>query len=123
VEVMRGREPIGWAVLMITRKPAHSHFGGMRFATVLDCLAVPGDESGVVSAVTAALKRQKVDLIVTNQLHHRWCRAFEAAGYLSGPSNFIFAVSPGLAKRLDPFPSNASEIHMTRGDGDGPTNI
>jgi hypothetical protein len=60
-----------------------------------------------------------VDLIVTNQLHRDWCNAFARNGFLAGPSNFLFAPSPALAARLEPFEATAGRIHMTRGDGEG----
>ena len=123
IRVRRGAEVIGWAILMSTQKTAHSHFGSMRVGSVVDCLAVPGEERHVVAMATRHLEREKADIIVTNQLHTAWCRAFPSNGYLHGPSNFILTVSPQLAERLHPFAVSASRIHVTRGDGDGPINL
>jgi hypothetical protein len=123
IEVLRRNQTIGWAVLMNSQKDAHSHFGAMRFASVVDCLAIPGEEARVVAAATHYLEGGRADLIVTNQLSEEWGAAFRRNGYFQGPSNFLLAVAPQLADRLQPFETTASRIHMTRGDGDGPTNL
>jgi hypothetical protein len=69
------------------------------------------------------LRDRGVDLIVSNHLHHAWTKALADAGYLRGPSNFLFVVSPALAALLDPFEASADQMHMTRGDGDGPIHL
>ena len=102
---------------------AHKYFGNMRVGTVVDCLAVPGAEADVISAATIHLRHNKVDLIVSNQLSKAWGRAFSAKGYLSAPSNFALAVSPQLAHDLQPFEDSSGQIHLNRGDGDGPINL
>jgi hypothetical protein len=123
IKVLRGGDVVGWAVMTSTQMKGHKYFGGMRVGSVVDCLAVQGWEDRVVAMATQELERQGVDIIVTNQLHRSWCKAFGGNGYVGGPSNFIFAVSPELAKELHPFDSKAPRIHMTRGDGDGPINL
>jgi hypothetical protein len=123
IKVLRGGEAIGWAVVLNTKMKGHNHFGDMRVGSVVDCLAVPGEEHQVVTMATRHLERHGADIIVTNQLHRSWCKAFAGNGYLSGPSNFIFTASPQLAQRLHPFEVNASKVHLTRGDGDGPFNL
>jgi hypothetical protein len=123
IKVLRRGEAVGWAVVMNSQMVDHRYFGGMRVGSVVDCLAVPGGEDQVVAMATQELEQQGVDVIVTNQLHRSWCKAFAGNGYLGGPSNFIFAASPPLAARLHPFDRNASRVHMTRGDGDGPINL
>lgn len=114
---------VGWAVLLDTHMSGHKHFGNMRVGSVVDCLAEPEMASRVVRAATAFLQRRDVDLIVSNQSHPAWGRAFLAAGYLAGPSNFILALSPKLAARLHPLQAARKRIHMNRGDGDGPINL
>jgi hypothetical protein len=101
----------------------HNYFGSMRVGSVVDCLAVAGEEDQVVSMATRHLERHGADIIVTNQLHRSWGKAFSGNGYLVGPSNFIFAASQQLAQKLHPFERNASNVHLTRGDGDGPINL
>jgi hypothetical protein len=123
VRVLRRGEVIGWAVALTTKMKEHKHFGDMRVGSVVDCLALPGEEHPVIATVTRHLEGLGVDIIVTNQLHSSWCTAFAKGGYLSGPSNFIFAVSREVAKKLHPFHLKVSEVHMTRGDGDGPIHL
>ena len=123
IKVLRRGEVIGWAVLLDTKMENHKYFGGMRVGSGVDCLAVGGEERQVVAMATRHLERCGADIIVTNQLHRSWCKAFSGNGYLLGPSNFIFAAAPPLADKLHPFEVNASKVHFTRGDGDGPINL
>lgn len=123
IKVLRRGEIIGWAVVLVTKMERHKFFGNMRVGTVVDCLALEGEERGVAAAATRLLTCWGVDMIVTNQLHRSWCKAFSGNGYLRGPSNYIFGSSPGLSKTLDPWEVNASQVHMTRGDGDGPVHL
>jgi hypothetical protein len=114
---------VGWAVVMSTPMKNHSYFGDMRVGSVVDCLAVPGAEPQVVAMATQHLIGHRVDIIVTNQLHEAWCKAFARNGYLYGPSNFLFAASPKFTETLHPFEVNVSRVHMTHGDEDGPINL
>jgi hypothetical protein len=123
LRVARRGRTIGWVALLDTQMSGHEHFGNMRVGSVIDCLAEPEDTTAVVSAATRFLEQRKPDLIVTNQSHAEWGRAFVRNGYLPGPSNFILALSPPLAQKLQPFEQCRSQIHMTRGDGEGPLNI
>lgn len=123
VRVLGGGQALGWAVGLDTQMSGHKYFGDLRVGSVVDCLALPGDAAPVVAAATQALEQRGVDLIISNQAHAGWGRAFRAAGFLSGPSNFLFAASPELSKLLDPLAENRGRIHMTRGDGDGPVHL
>ncbi len=117
VEVRRNGKLIGWAVIGERRKDAK--YGTMRVGSVVDCFALPGEFLPVVRAATEKLARQGFDLILTNQSHADWCQAFKAAGYLTGPANFIFAASKKLAELLAPFDQVRPRMHFTRADGDG----
>ena len=123
IKVLRGDKVIGWAVVLNTKMENSQYFGGMRVGTVVDCLAAEGEERQVVTIATRFLERWGADIIVTNQLHRSWCKAFSQNGYFTGPSNYIFAVSPLLAKKLHPFDIAVSKAHITRGDGDGPGHL
>jgi hypothetical protein len=123
IRVLRRGTIIGWAVVLHTKMERHKFFGNMRVGTVVDCLAIEGEERGVAAAATRLLTGWGVDMIVTNQLHRSWGKAFSGNGYLSGPSNYIFGASPGLCQTLDPWEVHASRVHMTRGDGDGPVHL
>jgi hypothetical protein len=120
IKVLRNGQVLGWAVMLNTKMNNHKHFGNMRVGSVIDCLAIPGGEVEVVAMATRKLKVLDVDVVVTNQLHRSWCKAFARNGYLRGPSNFLFAVCPDLATKLR---GSISSVHMTRGDGDGPIHL
>jgi hypothetical protein len=72
-----------------------------------------------VRAATAFLEKTGIDLIVSNQSHQAWRRAFERNGFLKGPSNFIFAASKKLTALLPLLQENSDTFHITRADGDG----
>jgi len=110
---------IGWAVVGKRRQDAKSKYGNMRVGSVVDCFALPGEFFSVVRGATQTLERQGVDLILSNQSHQASGEAFKAAGYLAGPSNFIFAASKKLAELLAPFEEVRPRMHLTRADGDG----
>jgi hypothetical protein len=115
--IKRNGGAIGWAIVGERRKDAK--YGNLRVGSVVDCLALPGEMLAVVNRATETLASQGFDLILSNQSHEAWAAAFEAAGYHSGPSNFIFAASRKLGELLVPFEKVRSRMHMTRADGDG----
>ncbi|QOJ34754.1 MAG: hypothetical protein HRU82_07270 [Nitrospira sp.] len=114
---------IGWAVLRNTSMKNHRQFGNMQVGSIVDVLAIPGQEGPVVRQATEFLQQAGSDLLISNQLHQFWIRAFRKNGYLQGPSNYMLAVSPQLTSLLSPFDETRSHIHMTRGDGDGPIHL
>jgi hypothetical protein len=111
------RAAIGWAIVGERRKDPK--FGHMRVGSIVDCWANPENAASIVQAANQALEKDGVDLIVSNQSHHVWCRAFEKAGFLKGPSTFIFAASKKLTELLQPLEQNRPSFHITRADGDG----
>ena len=113
----RNGAAIGWAVVGERRRDAK--YGNMRVGSVVDCFALPGEWFSVVCGATKILEQQGFDLILSNQNHRGWGEAFKAAGYLPGPSNFIFAASKKLAELLAPFEEVRPRMHLTRADGDG----
>jgi hypothetical protein len=117
LRVRRGGQDIGWAVVGERRKD--EKYGAMRVGSILDNWAAPDNALPVIQAASAALVENGVDLIVSNQSHHLWARALEHAGFLSSPSNFIFAAVKGLSTLLQPFAENQPRLHFTRADGDG----
>lgn len=123
LRVSRQGKALGWAVLLDTKMCRHKHFGNMRVGSIVDCLAEPEDAVSVVRCSSRFLEQRGVDLVVSNQASSAWGKAFTAAGYLTGPTNFILALSPLLAARLEPLESSRDQIHMNRGDGDGPINL
>ena len=123
LRIRRGAETIGWAVLLNNRWWNHKHFGRMRLGSIADVLAAPADAAEVVRCATRFLQQRGVDLIVSNQSHAAWRRAFRKSGYLRGPSNFNFASSKPLSGLLQSAGVQQEDMHWTRGDGDGPINL
>lgn len=121
--VTRGDTVIGWFVLLDTPMYNNKHFGDLRVGSIVDCLALPENASAVIGVATRALEERGVDLIVSNQSHAAWVSALGEAGFISGPSNFLFAASKDLAELLWPLEVQVSQLHFTRGDGDGPLHL
>jgi hypothetical protein len=123
LRVSRGGRDLGWAVVFDTQMTKHKQFGAMRLGSIVDGLALPGEEPAVVRAATRHLGARGVDVIISNQSHSAWRAALKRAGYLQGPSNYGFAISKALAAALAPLDVHGETVHMTRGDGDGPIHI
>ncbi len=123
IRVISRGETIGWAVLLGTQHTRHVSFGDVRLGSIVDCFASPAAAGAVVACATRVLEKLGVDLIVSNQSHAAWCAALTAAGYLPWPSNFIFGTSKELTKLLTDAKIDIGDIHLNRGDGDGPINL
>jgi len=123
LRVSRGGKIIGWAVLLNTQLSAHRQFGSMRLGSIVDGFSAAADAGHVARAAAAFLRKQNVDLIVSNQAHAAWSAALDACGFMRGPSNFLFAASKALTSRLKQAGVKDDDIHMNRGDGDGPINL
>jgi len=67
------------------------------------------------------LEQRGVDLIVSNQLHPAWSQALLRSGFRTGPSNYLLALSPALARAATGAGHDRS--HFNRGDGDGPIHL
>jgi hypothetical protein len=114
---------IGWAVVRLTQMESSKHFGSLKVGSIVDCLSHESDEASVISAATMYLSERGADLALSNQTHVAYKRALAEAGYLRGPSNFLFASSPALTSKLSPLAENVGSVHLNRGDGDGPINL
>jgi hypothetical protein len=119
----RGSRTIGWSVVRSTPMRDDQYFGDLRVGSLVDLLAVPDEEANVVELATRHLEALGSDLVVTNQSHRLWLSALQDCGYLTGPSNFIFACSPALASDLGPLETALPTIHFNRADGDGPIHL
>lgn len=117
LRISRNGSAIGWAIIGQRRKDPK--FGEMRVGSIVDCWATSENTPTVIRAATQALEKDGVDLIVSNQSHYAWCGALEKAGFLKGPSTFIFAASKKLTELLQPLQGNPASFHITRADGDG----
>lgn len=117
--IRRQGEPVGWAATMNTAMSHHKYFGNLRVGTILDCAAQPDALRACAALATRALARAGADLAVTNQSHRNVAAAFRRNGFLSGPSNYILAMSKGLAEAVSRQPEGMDRLHFTRGDSDG----
>ena len=120
LRVARGDRTIGWAVVQDSLTGSSEHFGAMRVGTIVDAFAAPEDAAAVVRASCDALAERQVDLIISNQSHRAWRRALSRAGFLRGPSSWLFAPSPALAELVFAVDPAGHAIHLNRGDGDWP---
>jgi hypothetical protein len=117
LRIQQDGQDIGWAVVGERRKD--EKYGSLRVGSIVDCWASPEDALPVVRGAAEALDKAGMDLIVSNQSHAHWGRAFKDSGFLTTKSNFIFAASKKLAALLEPFEQNQHRMHFTRADGDG----
>jgi hypothetical protein len=115
--------PVGWAVLGDSTMSGHRQFGDLRVGSLVDGFAAIEEVPAVVQAATRFLERRGVDLIVSNQSHHAWTAGLRAAGYLTGPSNYVLALSKELAALMSLGGLDWTDLHFNRGDGDGPINL
>ena len=116
-------KPVGWSVSLCTQLDDHKQFGHMKLGSIVDCLSLKGYERSIISKTSEMLRKKGVDLIVSNQSHIFWKRAFRMNSFINGPSNFIFASSKELSDKLTDNINLKDHIHLTRGDGDGPINL
>jgi hypothetical protein len=114
---------VGWAVVLDTRMSGNKYFGNLRVGSIIDCLAPPEDAHKVTFMAAQVLERRGVDLVISNQSHAAWGAAFRHAGFLRGPSNYLFLTSVPLTKLLEQIDPENTGVHMTRGDGDGPIHL
>ncbi|MEI8372068.1 MAG: hypothetical protein WCJ35_04440 [Planctomycetota bacterium] len=115
--------PIGWSLLMNTALSDHAHFGNMRLGSIVDCFAATQDAAQVLRQSQEYLVRQGADLIVSNQSHHIWRKAFQRCGFVRGPSSVLFASSRVLTELMERKQVSPDDVHVNRGDGDGPINL
>lgn len=123
LKMSRHGSAVGWAVLRDTQMQNHRYFGNLRVATIVDALALPDAIPAVVQAASNMVERRGVDLTISNQGHELWVQGLRQCGFLSGPSNYILAMSPGMATLLEPLTEHQSRLHINRGDGDGPLDL
>ena len=120
LRVARNGQAIGWAVLQRAEMQDNPNFGSLHVGRITDCFAAPEDAAVVVRAAADALAERGVDLMLSNQSHPAWCVALRRNAFLPGPSNFAFAASPDLAKQIHAVDPGGRDMHLNRGDGDGP---
>jgi hypothetical protein len=115
-------EELGWLVVVHARMRQNRYFGDLHVGTLVDGFGKPEHIPALVAAGLQFLTEQGVDLVVANWSHRAWVRASRGAGFLPGPSNYFWFVSPEgnpLLLPVCPLP----EVHLNRGDGDGPFSL
>lgn len=117
--IERGTDPVGWSVCFNSRLSNNRHFGNLQLASILDCMAVPDAMTATAVLTDREMASQGADLVVINHSHGDWVNAFRSAGFLSGPSNYLLAMTKRVTELLDSIPHGAERIHITRGDGAG----
>jgi hypothetical protein len=119
IRVMRGGATIGWAALDSKPMSDDAKFGDLHIGRIGDCFAAPEDADVVVRAAVDALVREGVDVMLSNMSHPTWCAALRRNAFLEAPSNFVFAPSPELGKRIRAIDPDFRDVHLTRGDDAG----
>lgn len=121
VRLLHEDTTIGWAVLDSKRMSDDRKFGDLHIGRIGDCFAAPEHADLVVRAAVEVLASEGVDVMLSNMSHPAWCAALRRNAFLPAPSNFVFAPSPELAKRIRAVDPEGRDVHLTRGDdGGGP---
>lgn len=118
--IERDGNSIGWAVVHPKPMQDDHRFGNLFVGLVSDCFAAPQDAKDVIAATHDYLVSLGVDLICSNQSHPAWVAGFRSSGYLVLAGRRIFAASPQLRARLEPFSQTIHGLHLTNMDGHGP---
>jgi hypothetical protein len=121
LQLRRSGQVIGWAVALNTAMRGNKYFGNLSLGSIVDCLALPEDAGAVLQASARWLDDLGADLIVCNHADAAWTSALKGAGFLAGPSNFIYAASKPLHELTAC--TKGQGRYLMRGDGDGPVNL
>lgn len=121
LRLRRAGRDIGWATVLRRdlSDVRDTPFGPLRIGMLADTLARPEDARAVTSAATAYLISHDLDLLISNQRHPAWADALVATGFLRAPTQFAFYRSAAMAKLLVAR-SSPLDLHVNRGDCDGP---
>lgn len=123
LRVRRGDRDLGWVCVLrmdLRAKKEDRYFGPLVVGVITDGLARPEDAATVLAAGADYLRDSGVDLIITNQSHRSWREGLRSLGFFEGPSNFAFYRAPKVEAALVAAGVTPDEIHITRGDCDGP---
>ena len=115
-------EELGWIVVIHGQLQRSQYFGDLHVGTLVDGFGTRSDVARLVQAGAEHLADAGVDVIVANWSHAAWLSAAKRCGFLAGPSNYFLFVSPNDSSVLKPS-CPLSEVHMTRGDNDGPGHL
>ncbi len=108
--------PVGFAVVTDRPMKDHPRWGNMYVGTILDTFAVPEQADAVITAATDFLEDRGVDLVVTWQVHPYWTSALASTGFLSGPPDLTFTLSPSLRETIETLDDAFTRLHLTAAD-------
>ncbi|MAT84341.1 MAG: hypothetical protein CMD39_08635 [Gammaproteobacteria bacterium] len=111
---------IGWSVVHWKAMRGDPRFGDLTVGLITDCFGAPDQAGRIIRATHDYLASQNVDLSFANICHPAWVSATKALGYVVLPDQRLFAVSPALQSKLDPYEEVGQGLHLTNMDGHGP---
>ena len=122
LRIKRNGDDAGWAcvTLMDYHKTPDPRFGRSKVGMILDYFGLPEDAGPILNAAKNYLRQLNVDLIVANVTPGPWEMSLKSLGFIKRPSNFAFAFSPDLAKRLGESAKRIELFHITYADGHFP---
>ena len=123
IDVFRGGERIGWGIVLQKTMAANKYFGDMKIGVIADCLARPSDAPAIIQSAADYLAGTGVDMTLANFQHPAWMEGCRKAGFLRGPSNHAFTMSPKLSGLLPDPGQLQKSLHLTRSDSDGLVNL
>ncbi|MDQ3033994.1 MAG: hypothetical protein M3Y87_16385 [Myxococcota bacterium] len=123
LRVSRADRTLGWIAVSSAQMRGDARFGELNVGTLVDYLAHPDDAGEVVAAGFEHLRELGVDIVIANQSHPAWLRAFEDNGFVLVPHRRLFAGSPALREALAPFEETRRGLFLTNMDGHGPMGL
>lgn len=120
LKIERDGRVIGWTVVHAKRMQDDPRFGNLYVAQISDCFGARADAPDVIAATHRHVESLGVDLVCSNQSHPDWVDAFAQRGYLVLKERRLFAISPQLKARMEPFERTVLGLHLTNMDGHGP---
>jgi hypothetical protein len=120
LRVRKDGAEIGWAVVVDKKLTNDHRFGDLHVGNVADYLALPEDAGEVIHAAFDYLRGRGADMVMANQAHPAWVRAFVENGFVAVEDRRIFCASPELEKALAPFDQTRRGLFLSNLDGHGP---
>jgi hypothetical protein len=95
----------------------------LRVGSIVECLALPEQASGVVQAATRLREARWGGSDRAQSVLRRLGHSSAKRGISAGRSKFPFRGIARIAKLLHPLPTTIAHIHLTRGVGAGPVTL
>jgi len=123
LRVTRDDVCIGWILATVRDMEDDRYFGNLRVGGLADGLCHPDDVQDVLEAGFRYLLDHEVDICISNWSHRAWTAAARRLGFLNGPSNYLYFVSKAGVPPLLSEACPLEDMHLNRGDGDGPIRL